>query len=79
MLDKTSKEWKKTPIWVRSALCLVNTRQGALRQEALTAVLAALLLVFTASTFIGAIVLIVSFMSVGAMKWVDNTEQWEST
>lgn len=78
MLDKTSKEWKKTPIWVRSTLCLVNTRQNALRQETLTAVLAAFLLVFTASTFIGAVALTVSFISVGAMKWVDNTGQWES-
>lgn len=77
MLDKTSKEWKKTPIWVRSVLYLINTRQNALRQETLTAVLAAFLLVFTSSTLIGAVALIASFMSVGAMKWVDNTGQWE--
>lgn len=77
MLDKTSKEWKKTPIWVRSTLCLINTRRDAVLQETLTAVLAACLLIFTSSTLIGAIALIVSFMSVGAMKWVDNTEQWK--
>jgi len=77
MLDKTSKEWKKTPIWVRSVLYLVNTRRNAVRQETITAVVAAILLVFTSSTLIGAMVLIFSFMCVGAIKWVDNSEQWK--
>lgn len=77
MLDKTSKEWKKTPLWVRSALYLINTRQHAVLQETLTAVLAAFLLIFTSSTLIGATALIISFASVGATKWVDNTEQWK--
>lgn len=76
MLDKTSKEWKKTPAWVRSALFLINTRQAALRQETLMAVLAAFLLIFTSSTLIGAIALVLAFVCVGAVKWVDHTEQW---
>jgi hypothetical protein len=79
MPDKTSKEWKKLPIWVRSALCLVNTRPAAIRQELIISLLAAFLLIFTSSTLAGALALVFAFMCVGAIKWVDNTDLWDQS
>ncbi|MEZ5536093.1 MAG: hypothetical protein R3F02_10760 [Thiolinea sp.] len=77
MLDKTSKEWKKIPIWARSVLCLISTRRAAIRQELLVSLLAAFLLIFTPSVIAGAIALVVAFTCAGAIKWVDNAELWD--
>ena len=77
MLDKTSKEWKKIPIWARSVLCLINTRRAAIRQELVISLLAAVLLIFTPSLISGALALILAFMYAGAIRWVDNAELWD--
>lgn len=77
MLDKTSEEWKKIPIWARSVLWPVHNRNAAVRLELITACLAGLLLIFTNSTLFGAIALICAFLCAGAVKWVDNADLWE--
>ena len=77
MLDKTSKEWRNLPMWVRAILWPVTTRRSAMRLEIASACLAALLLIFINSTLLGAIALVCAFLCAGAIKWVDNTELWE--
>ena len=77
MLDKTSEEWRKIPMWVRAILWPVNDRQAAIRLEVSAAILAALLLIFMNSTLLGAIALICAFLCAGAIKWVDNADLWE--
>ena len=77
MLDKTSKEWKKIPLWVRALLWPVDNRQAAVRLEVLAACLAALLLIFINSTLWGAIAIVCAFLCAGAIKWVDNVGLWE--
>lgn len=76
MLDKTSEEWRKIPVWARTVLLPVNNRQAATRMELLIAGLAALLLIFTNSTLWGALALICAFLCAGAIKWVDNADLW---
>ncbi len=77
MLDKTSEQWKKIPLWVRVALCLVTQRRDAVRLELVTACLAGLLLIFVHSTLWGAMALIGAFVCAGAIKWVDNADLWD--
>lgn len=77
MLDKTSEEWKKIPLWVRALLWPISNRQAALRLEVLAACLAAVLLIFINSTLWGAIAIICAFLCAGAIKWVDNADLWE--
>ena len=77
MLDKTSEEWEKIPLWVRAVLWPIDNRQNALCLEVLAAVLAAMLLIFINSTFWGAFALVCAFLCAGAIKWVDNADLWE--
>jgi len=77
MLNKTSNEWKKLPLWVKSVLWPINNRKSAIRLELLAAGIAALLIIFIDSNLLAAIALICAFLCAGAIKWVDNTDLWE--
>lgn len=78
MIDKTSEEWKKIPMWAKLLLYSARSRPQAIRIELVISVLAAFLLIFTASKVLGVIALILSFAYAGAIRWADNTGLWES-
>ena len=78
MMDKTSEEWKKIPIWVKISLYLVKTRQAALWFGVFMGGITAGILIFSSAKILGILALIFVFLYAGAVQRVDNADLWES-